>query len=77
MKSMKNTAMRILAVFAASALAAIGAGSIFNVNATVAASMAGLLAVAGVVAELANAFLTDGKLSEKEINDAFSKAKTK
>ena len=65
--------MRIVAVFAASGLSVIGAGSLFGINALTAAFIAGTIGVATVVESLARSFLDDGRLSNIEINEAFSK----
>ena len=70
---MNNILMRILAVFAASGLSVIGAGSLFGINALTAAMIAGTIGVATVVESLARSFLDDGKLTTAEIIQAFSK----
>jgi polyhydroxyalkanoate synthesis regulator phasin len=72
MKSLKNVLMRIVAVFAASGLAVIGAGAIAGISTIKAITVAGLTAVASVVEKLARAFMDDGKLTLDEINAAFS-----
>ena len=72
MKSLWNIILRIIAVFAASGLAVIGAGSIAGISVLKAVTVAGLTAVAAVVEKLARAFMDDGKLSEDEINAAFA-----
>jgi hypothetical protein len=77
MKETKKLVIRLVAVFYVSALATIGAGSLFGVGAATAAGMAGLLAVAKVGESLAKAFIADGKLSKDEIEDAFNKAEKK
>jgi hypothetical protein len=77
MKNLNNIVMRILAVFAASGLSVIGAGSLFGINALTAALIAGTLGVATVVESLARSFLDDGKLTTAEINEAFSKVDKK
>ena len=69
--------MRILAVFAATGLSVIGAGSLFGLEAMTAALMAGTLGVATVIESLARSFLDDGKLSSTEINYAFAKVDKK
>jgi hypothetical protein len=71
--TIKNVLWRILAVFAASGLAVLGAGAIVGVELMSAVFMAGILGVATVVEKLARSFLDDGKLSLEEINAAFSK----
>lgn len=77
MKNINNIVMRMLAVFAASGLSVIGAGSLFGINALTAALIAGTLGVATVVESLARSFLDDGKLTTAEINEAFSKVDKK
>ena len=72
MKSIKNILLRIVAVFAASGLAVIGAGSIAGVSTGKAVLVAGITAVAAVVEKLARAFMDDGQLTIDEINSAFS-----
>ena len=68
-----NILMRIVAVFAASGLSVIGAGSLVGIDTMKAVILAGTLGVATVVERLARSFLDDGKLSASEINAAFSK----
>ena len=67
----KSIALRILAVFTASALGVIGAGALAGVELWKAAFMAGIGGVATVVESLAKSYLGDGELSADEINDAF------
>ena len=71
--TIKNDIWRILAVFAASGLAVLGAGAIVGVELMSAVFMAGILGVATVIEKLARSFLEDGKLSLDEINAAFAK----
>jgi hypothetical protein len=77
MKNLNNILLRILAVFGASGLGVIGAGAVAGVSLPKAIFMAGIGGVAKVVEGLANAFLDDGKLDDKEIESIFSKAKSK
>jgi hypothetical protein len=77
MKETKKLVIRLAAVFYVSALATIGAGSLFGVGAATAAGMAGLLAVAKVGESLAKAYIADGKLSKDEIESAFQETKKK
>ena len=77
MNNLKNVFMRILAVFAATGLSVIGAGSLFGLDALTAAAVAGTVGVATVLESLARSFLDDGKLSTAEINQAFSKVDKK
>ena len=67
-----NILLRIVATFAASGLAVIGAGAIAGISTVKAVTVAGLTAVAAVVEKLARAFMDDGKLTIDEINSAFS-----
>ena len=67
-----NILLRIVATFAASGLAVIGAGAIAGISTIKAVTVAGLTAVATVVERLARAFMDDGKLDIDEINAAFS-----
>ena len=67
-----NILCRIIAVFAASGLSIIGAGSLVGIDTLTAVVMAGTLGVATVVEKLARAFLDDGKLNASEINSAFN-----
>lgn len=71
MKLTGNILLRIVAVFAASGLGVIGAGSIAGISVLKAVTVAGLTAVAAVVEKLARGFMDDGKLTTKEINAAF------
>lgn len=70
----QSITLRIVAVFMASALGVIGAGAIAGVELWKAAFMAGIGGVATVVESLAKAYLSDGELSEKEIDSAFNAA---
>jgi hypothetical protein len=73
MNNISNILMRIVAVFAASGLSVIGAGSLVGIEVWQAAVLAGGIGVATVVESLARAYLEDGKLSRDEVNDAFAK----
>jgi len=77
MEQLKNIALRILATFAASGLGVVGAGTIAGVPIWKAVFMAGIAGVATVVEGLSRAFLDDGKLSAKEINEVFNKVDKK
>jgi hypothetical protein len=70
--SVNNIFMRIVAVFAASGLSIIGAGAVVGISTIKAVILAGTLGVATVVEKLARGFLDDGKLTIREINEAFS-----
>ena len=70
----KDILFRVIAVFIASALGAIGAGSLFGIGAGVAAGIAGLMAVSVVLERLAREFLDDGRLTQTEVNSAFNEA---
>ena len=77
MHNLKNVLLRMVAVFAASGLSVIGAGSLFGIDAITAALIAGTIGVATVVESLSRSFLDDGKLTTSEINQAFSKVDKK
>lgn len=77
MRKFKSILTRIIAVFAASALSVVGAGAIAGVELWKAALMAGIGGMATVVEALARAYMDDGVLDEKEINDAFSRVDKK
>jgi hypothetical protein len=72
LKLFGNILLRIVAVFAASGLGVIGAGSIAGISVIKAVTVAGLTAVAAVVEKLARGFMNDGKLTLDEINSAFA-----
>lgn len=74
MKTLKDIALRICAVFVIGALGTIGASSLFGIKPFISASIAGVLATFDVIAELARFYVADGKLTETEINTAFAKA---
>ena len=73
MSLFKNVLLRILATFTVTGLGVIGAGTIAGVSITKAVFMAGIGGVANVLEGLGRAFLSDGKLSEDEVNQVFSK----
>jgi hypothetical protein len=79
--SVKQTATKIIiktiAVFFASALSVVGAGSVVGVGVLDSAYMAGLLGLIRVVESLARGFLDDGKLSLKEVDEAFQNSDRK
>jgi hypothetical protein len=74
MNTIKNIILRICATFVIGALGTIGAASIFGIDVWKAAAVAGLLATMDVIAELSRFYVADGKLTDSEINQAFSKA---
>ena len=63
--------IKSIAVFFASALSVVGAGSVVGIRVLDSAYMAGLLGLVRVVESLARGFLNDGKLSLKEVDEAF------
>ena len=64
---------RVVATFAASGLSVVGAGSLFGIEVWKSIALAGGLGVATVVEALSRAYLSDGKLTTAEINEAFAK----
>jgi hypothetical protein len=73
-KQIRQVLSRIAAVFMASSLGVIGAGTIAGVEMSKAILMAGIGGVATVVEGLSRAYLADGKLSQEEMDAVFSKA---
>ena len=63
--------IKSIAIFFASALSVVGAGSVVGVNVLDSALMAGLLGLIRVIESLARGFLDDGKLSIEEVDAAF------
>jgi formiminotetrahydrofolate cyclodeaminase len=72
MKKLFQILKRILATFAASALATLGAGVISGLSALQACALGGMLATASVLEALSRAYLKDGKLTQDEIDEAFA-----
>jgi hypothetical protein len=73
MDKLLNIVMRIIAVFAATGLSVVGMGSVIGIDTIQAILLAGGLGVATVIEALARGYLDDGRLSQQEINEAFSK----
>jgi hypothetical protein len=76
MQQVRQVILRILAVFVATGLSVIGAGSLAGIEIYQAVAIAGISGVAVVVEGLARAFIADGNLSADEINAVFSEAET-
>lgn len=74
LQKVRGVIARIVAVFLASGLSVIGAGSLAGIEIWQAAMIAGIGGVATVVEGLSRAFLADGNLSEEEINAVFAGA---
>jgi hypothetical protein len=72
MKQTIQIIKRIIAVFAATALGVLGAGSLVGIDVYKAALMAGVGGIATVIERLSRAYLEDGVLNADEINAAFS-----
>jgi hypothetical protein len=68
----KQIITRIMAVFSASGLSVIGAGTLAGVDLWQAVLMAGIGGVATVVEGLSRAYLDDGKLTQEEIDQVFN-----
>ncbi len=73
MDKLLNIMMRIIAVFAATGLSVVGMGSVVGIGTLQSILLAGGLGVATVIEALARGYLDDGRLSQQEINEAFSK----
>lgn len=71
-RKLKQIGTRILAVFSASGLGVIGAGTLAGVQLWQAVLMAGIGGVATVVEGLSRSYLDDGKLTDTEIDDVFN-----
>jgi hypothetical protein len=76
MQQVRQVILRILAVFVATGLSVIGAGSLAGIEIWQAVAIAGISGVAVVVEGLARAFIADGNLSADEINAVFSEAES-
>lgn len=74
MSKIVKTLLRMLAVFVVSALSVIGAGALVEIDVIQAVIMAGILGVFSVIEDIARAYLEDGRLTYKELNEIFSKA---
>ena len=72
-----NILGRMIAVFLATGLGVVAAGTIAGVELWQSFLMAGIGGVATVVEGLSRAYLKDGKLTMTEINDVFGKADSK
>lgn len=76
-KKAKDISGRMIAVIVASVTGTIGVGSILGVETWKSAGIAALMGIAVVAESLARKYLDDGKLSNEEINESFSKANEK
>lgn len=77
LEQLKKILARILAVFMASGLSVIGAGTIAGIELWQAIMVAGVGGVATVVEGLSRAYLDDGKLSAQEVDEIFNKVDKK
>lgn len=77
MQQFKQILLRIVATFAATGLGVVGAGAIAGIPLWKAILMAGIGGVSFVVEGLSRAYMDDGKLTVKEINDVFSRVDKK
>lgn len=71
-KKLQQIGGRIIAVFSASGLSVVGAGTLAGVELWQAVLMAGIGGVATVVEGLSRAYLSDGKLTADEIDEVFN-----
>jgi lactam utilization protein B len=76
-KQVKDISGRMVAVVIASVMGTLGAGALIGIDTWKSAALAAIMGVAVVSESLARAYLSDGKLSQDEINDAFAKANEK
>lgn len=72
LNKLRQVLLRIIAVFAASGLSIVGAGTIAGVELWQAIMIAGVGGVATVIEGLSRAYLQDGELSEDEIDEVFA-----
>lgn len=77
LKKFKQIAGRITATFAVSALSVVGAGALVGIEVWQSALMAGISGVAVVVEALSRAYLKDGDLTFKEIDEVFAAVEKK
>jgi hypothetical protein len=66
---------RLFAVVVFQIATTVGVASVFGVELWKAAAIAVLTEVAGVVRDLAKGYLTDGQLSQADIDNAFQQVK--
>lgn len=71
-KKLQQIGGRIVAVFSASGLSVVGAGTLAGVELWQAVMMAGIGGVATVVEGLSRSYLDDGKLTQDEIDEVFN-----
>jgi DMSO/TMAO reductase YedYZ molybdopterin-dependent catalytic subunit len=72
-KTIKNILTRMIAVAIATGLATIGAGSMLGVDVWKSAGLAAILGCTLVARSLASAYLSDGELTQADIDKAFLK----
>lgn len=70
MNQMKTIVKRLVALFVATAIPNVVAGTLMDVDLWKSAVMSGAISVAGVVKSLATSY-RDGKLTDAEIDQAF------
>lgn len=73
----KDISARMIAVIVASVTGTIGVGSILGVETWKSAAIAALMGVAMVAESLARKYLSDGSLTNEEINEAFGQVNKK
>jgi hypothetical protein len=76
-KQVKDISGRMVAVVIASVMGTLGAGAILGIDTWKSAALAAIMGVAVVSESLARGYIGDGKLDQKEIDDAFAKANEK
>jgi lactam utilization protein B len=76
-KQVKDISGRMVAVVIASVMGTLGAGALIGIDTWKSAALAAIMGVAVVSESLARAYLSDGKLSQQEIDEAFAKANEK
>jgi len=62
---------QMFALFLVTAFATIGVGAVIGIDVLKTAILAGVMGIANVVEDLARGYLNDGKISQREIRNAF------
>ena len=75
MKTLKQLILRTLALIGAESAGIIAGGSLLGANAYISAGTAAIAAALTVWANIGRAYYKDGKLDDKEVNQAFEESK--
>lgn len=69
----KDFFIRLVAVFVAYSFNAIAAGALLGIEVVKSIMIAGIMGVATTLQNVARAFIDDAKMTERELEDAFSR----